>query len=186
MTGECYNPATGERNFWRITAEDSGGELLSFGWELDPGGRVPLHLHPNQEETFQIEEGEVLFTVGWKKVVCKAGESVVVPRGTRHRFHNVSGRLARATVELRPALNFQQFLETFAYLARETRTSRQGVPLNPLQLAVAAAAYWDEFRACFPPITLQRVLLPVGSRLGRRFGYRNDLGSGRREVLPAA
>jgi quercetin dioxygenase-like cupin family protein len=166
-----YNPATGERNFFTVTGPDSGGELLRFGWELDPGGRVPLHIHPNQEETFHIHEGLVRFTVGWKLVVCGPGESVTVPRRTRHRFVNASPGLAKATIELRPALNFQQFLETFAALARDGKTTKAGVPYNPFQLAVAAHAYWGEFRTCFPPRTLQRVLLPPGARLGRALGY---------------
>jgi len=168
-----YNPATGERNFFELTADDSAGELLRFGWELDPGGRVPLHIHPNQEETFHIHEGHVQFTLGWKHLSSGPGESVTVPRATRHRFVNTTETLARATVELRPALNFQNFLETFAALARDGKTTRRGVPFNPAQLSVVAHAYWNEFRSCFPPRTLQAILLPPGAWLGRALGYRS-------------
>lgn len=49
------NPVTGERLVFRRTTADSGGALLSFAYFLPAGGSVPLaHVHPRQEERFEI------------------------------------------------------------------------------------------------------------------------------------
>ena len=49
----------------------------------DTGPR--LHRHP-YEEIFIVEEGNVLFTVGESTVEATAGDIIVVPAGTPHKF----------------------------------------------------------------------------------------------------
>ena len=176
MTGEgVYNPATGERNFFRTTGAETNGRLLRFDWVLDPGGRVLDHSHPHQEARFQIHEGHLLFVIEGRKQVCGPGGSVVVPPGARHRFVNDRNDYARATIELRPALRFQELIESFAWLAREGRTSAAGAPSNPFELSLFAHEFWDEFRAARPPRLVQRLLLPPSAWLARRRGYSTQI-----------
>ena len=78
------DPVLKQRYSFRRTAPDV---LLLEAW-VDPGGGVTPHVHPSQEERFTILEGECTFTVGHKKVVKHAGETAVIPRGTRHAYRN--------------------------------------------------------------------------------------------------
>jgi len=83
------NPVSGERFVFHQTTGDSGGELLALELVLDPHGHVPGgHVHPVQEERFEVVSGTMRFRKGLKTVVATAGDVVVVPPGTYHRFTN--------------------------------------------------------------------------------------------------
>lgn len=67
------------------------GTGLSFFLSHNREGTGPsLHKHP-YEETFIVQEGEVLFTVGDAEIVAGPGDILVVPAGMPHKF------LCRAT-----------------------------------------------------------------------------------------
>jgi mannose-6-phosphate isomerase-like protein (cupin superfamily) len=84
------NPASGERITFRQTSASTGGELLAIDLELPANRRVPggQHIHPNQEERFEVVEGTMRFRMGRKRVVARPGEVVVVPlaRSTTSRM----------------------------------------------------------------------------------------------------
>jgi mannose-6-phosphate isomerase-like protein (cupin superfamily) len=64
VTGQTLvNPASGERITFRTTAAKSDGELVAIDLELPAGGRVPggLHVHPKQEERFEVVRGTMRF-----------------------------------------------------------------------------------------------------------------------------
>ena len=52
-----------------------------------PGSGPRLHLHP-YAEMFLVEVGEATFTAGDETIVAHAGQVVVVPPQTPHRFEN--------------------------------------------------------------------------------------------------
>jgi hypothetical protein len=97
-----------------------------------------------------------------------------VPAGTPHRFWNAGEEEARFLCEVRPALQFEQLIETMFALAADGKTDQKGLP-NLLQLAVVADATFDTVRLPFPPAWVQRlglsVLAPIGSLLGYRPVY---------------
>jgi len=78
-----FNPATGEWIEYTAIAEDNGGELVRFNWRSDPGGSIPEHIHPEQEERFTIVAGEDHFTLAAKETKAKE-ETIVVPAAARH------------------------------------------------------------------------------------------------------
>jgi hypothetical protein len=52
------NPVTGERFVFHATSDDTAGKLLEFDLVVEPHGRVPGgHVHPGQQESFEILEG---------------------------------------------------------------------------------------------------------------------------------
>jgi hypothetical protein len=71
---------------------------------------------------------------------------------------------------VKPALRFEQLLETMFGLAADGKTNRKGMP-NPLRLAVIAQAHFDDVRLPFPPVWMQRAGLTLGAPLGRLAGY---------------
>ena len=63
---------------------------ISFIWvDMPPGGSVKLHQHPYQE-IFIIQEGTATFTVGSATLEARAGQIIIVPEDTPHKFTNLS------------------------------------------------------------------------------------------------
>ena len=166
-----HNPVTGERIVFRQTAADTNGEAVVIETFVEPDGFVAAaHVHPSQEERFQVLRGTVGFKIGRTEQVAGPGTHVTVPPGTPHRFWNAGDDVAQFVCEIRPALQFESLLETMFSLAADGKTNRKGMP-NPLRLAVIANAHFDTVRLPFPPAALQKLGLVLGSPLGRILGY---------------
>jgi mannose-6-phosphate isomerase-like protein (cupin superfamily) len=164
------NKISGERITFRKTRADTNGDLLAIDLELSPDGHVPgAHVHPHQEERFEVLSGVMKFRRGSKTVVAGAGDIVVVPPGTIHRFSNGGSEPARMRVEVRPALQMEELFETAVALARDGRTDKRGMP-RPLDLALFMSAFEAEVRAPFAPAGLMRALTAPLSWLARRRG----------------
>ena len=164
------NPVSGERITFRETRADTGGDLLAVDLELAPDGHVPgAHVHPHQEERFEVQSGVMKFRRGFKTIVAGAGDVVVIPPGMVHRFSNGGSEPARVRVEVRPALRMEELFETTVALAREGRTDKRGMP-RPLDLALFMSAFEAEVGAPFAPAGLMRALTAPLSWMARRRG----------------
>jgi uncharacterized cupin superfamily protein len=169
------NPVTGEVLIFHETAADTGGAYVRFETIVEPGGFVAAaHVHPAQTERFDVLEGLLEVRLGCDVVQARAGETVVVPPGTPHRFRNAGDVAVRFLGEIRPALSFESLIETMFTLAEEGKTNSRGLP-GVVRLAVIADAHFDTVRLPFPPAPLQRAALAVGAPLGRAFGYEPTL-----------
>jgi quercetin dioxygenase-like cupin family protein len=167
-----HNPVTGELIRFVETSADTGGEYVLVEVVVQPDGAVAAaHVHPYQTEQFHVLDGTLSFEVGGETIVAGPDEVVTVEGGTAHRFWNAGSRDARFRCEVRPALQFEQLIETMFALAADGKTNRKGLP-NPMRLAVIAKAHFDDVRLPFPPVWLQRAGLALGAPLGRLLGYR--------------
>ena len=170
------HPITRERIIFRKTAHDTNGELLQADFYLPPGGFVAAeHIHPLQEERFEVLTGTLRGRIAGKEVTGGPGETVVVPAGTPHVWWNSGDAEMHVLVEVRPALRIEVFFETFFGLAQDTKVNpKTGLP-NPLQLAVTLQAFRHEIILARPPRLAQRLLFgslaPIGSLLGYRAEY---------------
>jgi quercetin dioxygenase-like cupin family protein len=166
-----HNPVTGERIVFRQTSRETNGEAVVIETFVQPDGFVAAaHVHPGQEERFEILRGTVGFKVGRKKLVAGPGRRLTVPAGTPHTFWNAGDDEAHFVCEVRPALQFEALLETMFALAADGKTNRKGMP-NPLRLAVIANAHFDTVQLPFPPAWLQRAGLALGAPCGCLLGY---------------
>jgi quercetin dioxygenase-like cupin family protein len=165
------NPASGERITLRQTAAQTGGELLAIDLELPADRRVPggLHIHPLQEERFEVVAGTMSFRRGRERIIAGPGEVVVVPPGVKHDFANAGDEDALVRVEVRPALKMEQLFETAVGLAEQGRTMLGGIP-KPLDLALFVGEFENEVQKAFPPRWLQRVALAPLAWLAKRRG----------------
>ena len=170
------NPISGERITWRETSGSSGGELLAFDLELQPGAAVAAeHRHLRQEERFAVSTGTIDLSVAGKEGRLGPGEEAVVPSGTPHHWWNAEDETAVVRVEIRPALETEVFFETLFGLARDGKTNAKGIP-GLLQIAVAYAELGESCsRLTRPRVWVQRLVLtplaPIGRLLGRRAAY---------------
>jgi len=164
------NPVSGERITFRQTSADTGGEYLEFEIELTPDGAVPgMHVHPNQEERFEILSGAVRFRKGLKKIDAEAGDVVVVKPGKAHKFKNNGEQGAAMRVRVTPALEMERLLETAVELAQDGRVTKQGMP-RPLDLAMFVSEFKHEVRGPGSPGWIQRASLAPLAFIARRRG----------------
>jgi mannose-6-phosphate isomerase-like protein (cupin superfamily) len=165
------NPVTGERLVFHRTSQETDGEAVVFETFVQPDGFVAAaHVHPKQEERFEILSGTLGLRMGGEEIVAGPGHAVTIPAGTPHRFWNAGEEEAHFRCEVRPALEFERLVETMFALAADGKTNRKGMP-NPLRLAVIARAHFDVVRLPFPPAFVQQLGLALGAPLGRLLGY---------------
>jgi mannose-6-phosphate isomerase-like protein (cupin superfamily) len=162
------NPVTGEQITFRKTAADTAGEYCEIDLRLTPDGAVPgTHVHPKQEERFEVMAGTMRFRLGLRTIVAGPGEVVVVPAGAIHNFANAGEDTAHVRVTMTPALKMEELFETTVALAVDGRVNRHGMP-KPLDLALFVERFADEVRAPFPPAPVVRALMAPLRALARR------------------
>ena len=165
------NPVSGEHIIFRRTAADTDGELLEIDLELAPDGHVPgKHVHPVQEERFEVISGTMKFKMGRRTVIAEAGETVTVPPGTPHKFENGGDETAHVRVQVRPALRMEELFETAVSLANEGRTTSKGMP-KPLDLALFVREFADEVQGAFPPAWVQQATMAPLAWVASKRGY---------------
>ena len=92
------------------TGEETGGELLEMEATYGEGSTLPPeHLHPSQDEHFEVLEGAVLTIVGGEERRYEAGESFDVPAKTPHQM--TGDGPAHVRWQVRPALRTAEFFE---------------------------------------------------------------------------
>jgi quercetin dioxygenase-like cupin family protein len=78
-------------------------------------------------QRFEILSGEVEFEPGGKVVVARPGDVMTEP-GTPHRFRNLGAEEIPFRTEVRPALQFETFLQTTFKSAADGKTDNKGMP----------------------------------------------------------
>ena len=170
------NPISGERFIFPATAAETDGEVFTFDLVVGPDGRVPGgHVHPKQEERFEILAGVMRFWRGLRSIVAGPGDAVVIPPTTYHRFANAGNEPAHVRVVVRPQLRMKQLFETAVALAEEGRTLRTGMP-KPLDLALFMREFREEIEAPVTPGLVRALMAPLawlGTKRGLDARYRS-------------
>jgi quercetin dioxygenase-like cupin family protein len=151
----------------RYSFEPDGENLWVDTW-LEPGGGLPPHLHPRQEEIWRVLDGEVRFQLGdEKRVIEPADGDMVVKPGTVHGIEAVMDRDAHLRCHVLPARDLQAFLEDSAEAARAGLFMKGGIPKS-LRGARWAASFLKQHRddvvMTFPPRPVQSAMIAL---LGR-------------------
>src|SRR3712207_3922317 len=172
---ELVNPVTGLRTVFRKTAQETSGELLQVDWIGEPGWTTgPDHVHPRQEERFEVLSGRLGLRVGGVERLHSAGDVIMAPAGSPHAAWNAGDDEVHVLVDFRPALRTERAFETLAALARDGKTNRAGAPKNPLLLARVLREFEEEIYFVRPPLAVQRVILGALARVARLLGYRAE------------
>ena len=165
------NSVSGERMTFNRTAADTDGAYLEIELELDPDGKVPgTHVHPAQEERFEVLEGTMKFRLGMRTIEAGPGDVVTVPAGKAHKFLNTGLGRAVARVTVTPALDMERLFETAATLAEDGRVMASGTP-KPLDLALFVREFKDEVRGPYSPGALQRAALAPLAKIAEMRGH---------------
>lgn len=86
----------------RVAGEQSAGAFALSEVTSRRGPAAPLHVQPNEDETFYVLDGEATFHVDGREVSAGPGSTVVVPRGTPHAYR-IDSETARVLVLNTPA-----------------------------------------------------------------------------------
>lgn len=170
---EFSNPNSGERFVWRATNVSTEGQYCEFDLYLAAGAKVAAaHVHPKQTETFTVITGRIRLRAGREtRELDDRGVGTILP-GTSHFWGNALPRPSHVVVRLAPALNIEDYFESFCSIATAGKSARSGLPRNLLRLAVLLDAYRAEFD--FPSRRLHLVLSPILALLaviGRAVGF---------------
>lgn len=167
------NPVTGQRLTFLATGRDTGGELFRAEGLFSPGGFAGVeHIHPHQDERFEVHAGRAAFRVDGEEVMLGAGQTIDVPARTKHTFWNAGDDEMRVTFEFRPApKSTERFYELYFGFAQEGRVNAKAMP-GLLDLATVWAETSEHALLAKPPAWLQHTLLrtlaPVARAAGRR------------------
>ena len=86
---------------FKARSADTGGAFVLFEMLSRRGKATPLHLHPSEDESFYVLEGELLVHDDGREVAAAEGAFVSIPRGTPHAF-TVTSETARFLTLLTP------------------------------------------------------------------------------------
>jgi quercetin dioxygenase-like cupin family protein len=167
------NPVTGQRLIFRLTSSDADGELFAAEGIFSPGGFAGVpHVHPHQDERFEVLAGDAAFDIDGARHVLGAGDTIDVPRGTRHTFANAGADQMHVRFEFRPALtSTDRFYELYFAFAQQGRVNAKGMP-GLLDIATVWPITSEHAVLATPPPVVQhalfRVLGPVARLIGRQ------------------
>jgi quercetin dioxygenase-like cupin family protein len=176
---QITNPRTQQLMIFLKTSTETNGELLQIECFSQPTlEREPEHIHPFQQNSFEIISGSCIFRVDGKEHVVGPGQSINILPDVPHHFWNSGNTVAHYIQEFRPALKIDRFFETFFALARDNKLNKKGIP-NFFHVSIIGLAHKDEIRLTEPPWALQhliyKILAPFGKLMGYRAAYKSTM-----------
>jgi len=100
---------------FHLESADTGGALAMFEFVVRAGAKVPVpHSHRHYDETVYGLEGVMTFTVDGETTHLASGDSLFIPRGAVHGFHNHESTDAKALAVVTPALIGPEFFQDLA------------------------------------------------------------------------
>jgi mannose-6-phosphate isomerase-like protein (cupin superfamily) len=128
----------------------------------------PLHIHPHQEERYDVLDGvlDVFIDGRWREV--GPGESITVPAGTPHTIRNLHAEEMRAVNVHAPALGFPRYMAALHELVHsgKVRALPPKDPRSAIYLSMLFAQHGRTLVSVKPPQRLMQILALVGRRLG--------------------
>ncbi|MBM3667590.1 MAG: cupin domain-containing protein [Actinobacteria bacterium] len=105
-----------------VTVIRSEPELLEVETEYAADGSPPpKHLHPAQDERFEVLAGTLRVVVDGEERDLATGEEIEIPRGSAHQMWNPGGEIARVRWQTLPAGRTEDFFAALDRLNREQR-----------------------------------------------------------------
>jgi len=155
---------------WEVThsSEETSGEMFRCMNWLDPAmPGPPPHVHPGQEESFEVLAGTLdVFVDGkWRQV--RAGETATVAPGVPHTLRNATDETVKVATAIKPAGASEAFFDDMIRLVEEGKIKRlpPKEPRSAIYAAMLFASYPDWIRATGAPGVVFTALARVGRAL---------------------
>jgi mannose-6-phosphate isomerase-like protein (cupin superfamily) len=148
-----------------LTIVRSDPEVLEVEAVWGPSGSAPPpHLHPEQDEHFRVLDGELTAKVDGEERTLRAGDTLDVPRGTKHQMWNASAAETRARWETRPAGRTEQWFRAVDRAIEEAGGKSPGA----LTMLTLIDEYDDTIRLAVGPEKLTRQVTGAIGAIGRK------------------
>ena len=132
-----------------------------------PGAGPPMHVHYLQDEAARVVTGRLGYRVlGEEAKFADAGELVVWPAGTPHKWWNAGTTELRMTGWCRPPDNIEFFLGALFASAKRNGGGRPAL----FDAAFLITRYRSEYAMLQLPAFARRVVIPVLLVVGRVLG----------------
>src|SRR5579859_3664453 len=162
-----YAPTLRQRLVCRRSTASTAGKLLQIElWLARDSAPIPPHVHPRQEERIEVLAGRLHAVSGGEKNLLGLGDTLVVAPGVAHSLSSAGPEEVGLTMEFRPALGMERFLEALFALDRAGGAGPQGNISLP-RLAVLEPYSAESFLPGIP-VLAQQALLRTLAWAGRR------------------
>lgn len=163
-----FHPGMGMR--WEITrsSESTGGELFESKNWIDPRmAGPPVHVHPTQEESFEVVEGRLDLCVEGEWRTLGPGETATVPPNVPHTLRNGTDEPIVCLTRIRPAGTAEAFFDDAHRLIQEGKIRRlpPNGPGSAIYAAMLFTKYSDWIQSTKPPRQVFSALAAVGRAL---------------------
>lgn len=157
-----------------VVVRRSDLELLeveaTFGAE---GKAPPKHLHPAQDEYFEVLEGLLRVRVDGEERDLRPGDTIEIPCEIVHQMWNPGVHEARVRWLTKPAGRTEQWFRAIDRLYREDMVGSNGEP-GPFAFAALLTEFDDVFRLAVGPSRVVQGVLGLLAPVGRARGYLPD------------
>lgn len=152
------------------TGTDELGEYLLMEIIYETGGEYfPEHVHPRQDKTFKVTEGEFVVTIEGERRVYVTGDEGTIPAGVPQLYY-AGDATAHVLWKIRPPMAFDELFRMTSSLAHAGKTKPDGTP-SMLSMAVFLHEHPDMVYLTKLPIGVQKALFALLSPIGRLFGH---------------
>jgi quercetin dioxygenase-like cupin family protein len=131
----------------KVTAAETNGAFVLFENRLEHGHVTPLHIHPHEDETFFMLEGEILVHHEGTEYRVGAGGVAFVPRGVAHAFM-VTSKTSRILVLQTPGTGEAFYLDASEPVTGDSDLDR---PADMDLIMAAARRHPDSIQFTGPP-----------------------------------
>tara|TARA_R110002050_G_scaffold56512_3_gene127152 strand:- start:114372 stop:114989 length:618 start_codon:yes stop_codon:yes gene_type:complete len=100
--GKLLNVMGDHQNI-KLTGKDTNGQYTLIEQYNEPGIGIPPHVHENEDEVFQVLEGQVEMSIGAEKTTLLAGDVIFCPKGIPHSWKVVGDQKSKAMLSIFPA-----------------------------------------------------------------------------------
>ncbi len=145
----------GESLTFTGVTHDPDGDRIGADGVAQPGAGPPMHVHYLQDEAARVVTGRMGYQVlGQEPRVAEAGELVVWPAGTAHKWWNAGTTELRLTGWCKPPGNIEFFLGTmFASVKRNGGAFVQRVLIPILYVVGRALGKYKKYADAPEPIS---------------------------------
>ncbi len=131
-------------------------------------GGPPPHVHPGQQERYEVISGQLTVKLGGKTLRLGSGEDVTVPIEVTHTYANQTDESVRFLAEHRPALRFEDFMRSIHRLATSDYAKSRRSPTALLRFIRVQSAYPEVLR---PPSGIPRLAVGALNGIARLLRY---------------
>jgi len=101
----------GDNQIIKLSGKDTNGSLTLIEQNNEPGIGIPVHVHGNEDEVFEVLTGQVEMTIGSETTVLESGDLIFCPRGIPHSWRIVGTEKAKAILTVYPSGIENMFIE---------------------------------------------------------------------------